>query len=588
MKPILFVILSILCSSVFSQKIEISDIEKKKIQTQFNTKKTSDSFNISLEGNSDLNLCFGDIAGRIAWIPPGISGGTPYNGLEEINNAIENGDINQDTPYVDPSSTGNYYLGPFIYLDNNNCDGEYDGTETLMENINELPAGCYIVYVIDALGTHSEISNITISEPTEIMTLIPLINNECDGNEDGSIEIQINGGTPFNIGEEYIYAWSGPDNFSANTQNINQLNSGTYTLTVKDSNNCIKNFDFIIESLSCGISQTIDLEEGWSIISTYINPYDNNIESIFNSVINNLEIVKDENGNVYWPLFGLNSIGNFTIGEGYQVKMNYFDQILIEGDLIPYNTPIIFNEGWNLIGYLHPEPSNPIQMMNSIVSNNGPMKILKNSAGNVYWPEFGLNSIGNMNPGEGYQIKLENFTQFSYPSISARYEHTSIESTIYFKQPKKTDQNMIIGIPNKSWKNHINIGDEIGVFDSDNNLIGASVYSNNNLAITIWGDDILSEEKDGAKNGELIKFKLWDSYNNTEKELYITWKEGTQKYTKNAINIANNISTYNNHPNRKLIASHDLLGRNIENPTENQIIFHIYDDGLVKKQYFFK
>ena len=40
------------------------------------------------------------------------------------------------------------------------------------------------------------------------------------------------------------------------------------------------------------------------------------------------------------------------------------------------------------------------------------MKILKNSVGDVYWPEFGLNSIGNMSPGEGYQIKLENLTQF--------------------------------------------------------------------------------------------------------------------------------------------------------------------------------
>ena len=588
MKSILFVILSMLYTCVFSQKIEFLDIEKKNIQTNFNTKKSSNIFNITLEGNSDLNLCFGDGEGRIAWIPPGISGGTPYNGLGAINNAIENGDINEETPYVDPTSTGNYYLGPFIYSDNNNCDGEYDGTETLMNNINALPAGCYIVFVIDALGNQSEINSITISEPTEIMTLIPLITNECNENEDGVIEVQINGGTPFDLGEEYIYAWNGPNNFSSNNQNINQLIAGTYTLIVKDANECIKSFDFIIESLSCGINQTIDLQEGWSIISTYINPNNNNIESIFSSVINNLEIVKDENGNVYWPFFGLNSIGDFTIGEGYQVKMNDFDQISIEGDLIPYNTPIIFNEGWNLIGYLHPDPGNTIQMMSSIVSNNGPMKILKNSSGNVYWPEFGLNSIGNMMPGEGYQIKLENLIQFSYPSISARYGFIPKESTVYFDNPIKTDQNMIIGIPNNSWKTHINIGDEIGAFDCNGNLIGSAVYNNDNLAITVWGDDIISGKKDGARHGELIELKLWDYHNNTVKKLFIIWKKGNQTYTKNAINIVENISSYDNHQGERLISTHDLLGRNVRDNTKNQIIFQKYDNGFVKKKYFFK
>lgn len=587
MKTILFIILNLICVSVFSQKIEFSDMKKKTTQLDISNKKISSNFSIFLEGNSDLNLCFGDQGGRIAWISPGISGGTPYNSLEEINTAIANGLIPQESPYVDPNSSGNYYLGPFIYLDNNNCDGEYDGSETLMENINELSAGCYIVYVIDALGNHSEITTIIISEASEIMTLIPLITNECSGNEDGSIEIQISGGTPFNLGENYIYSWSGSNNFTANTQSIYQLTAGQYTLSVKDANECLKTFNFIIESSNCGISQTIDLEQGWSIISTYIDPNNNNIEFIFSSVIDNLEIVKDEHGNVYWPIFGLNSIGSLMIGEGYQVKMSYFDQISVEGSLIPHNTPIIFHEGWNLIGYLHPEPSNIIQLMNSIVLNNGPMEILKNSAGNVYWPEFGLNSIGDMIPGEGYQIKLDNLMEFSYPSISARYGNITEESTLYFEEPIKTDQNMVIGLPLNSWKINVNIGDEIGAFDDNDNLIGSTVYNNYNLALTIWGDDLLSENKDGAKDGELIKLKLWDSYQNEEKELLIVWEKGNQNYAKDGISIAKDISFVKNHEDRKLISTHDLLGRHTKANITNQVIFQIYDDGIVKKKYLF-
>ena len=55
-----------------------------------------------------------------------------------------------------------------------------------MEDITSLAAGCYIVYVIDALGNQSQINSIIISEPTEIMTLIPLINNTCNEETNGS------------------------------------------------------------------------------------------------------------------------------------------------------------------------------------------------------------------------------------------------------------------------------------------------------------------------------------------------------------------------------------------------------------------
>ena len=586
MKLSIFLILSILHFSVFSQKIDYINIENNNTQNEIASKKTND-FTISLEGNSDLNLCFGDLKGRIAWISPGITGGEPYNNLIDINSAIENGEIPENPPIIDPNSSGNYYLGPFIYLDNNNCDGVFDGTETLVENINELAAGCYIVYVIDALGNKSEISSISISEPSEIMTLIPIINNECTGNGNGSIEIQINGGTPFNMGEEYFYNWLGPNNFSSNNQNIYQLISGTYSLSVKDSNNCLKNFQFIIQSDTCIVSQTINLQQGWSIISSYINANNNSMESIFNSVVTNLEIVKDENGNVYWPIFGLNSIGNFEIGEGYQVKMNYFDQITIQGNIIPFNTPITFNEGWNLIGYLHPEDGNAIEMMNSIVLNNGPMKILKNSTGDVYWPEFGLNAIGNMSPGEGYHVKLENLTQFSYPSLFARYGKLTTQSKIYFNEPIKTDQNMILGIPLEAWEIDIKVGDEIGVFDSSENLIGSSTFNGNNLAITIWGDDALTESKDGAIENEKFKLKLWHSLNNTEQELLIKWKNGNENYIKDGINIAQSVEKYSYTENKKIISNKDLLGREIKTNKKNQIIFQIHNDGSVIKKYIF-
>ena len=192
MRPKILIFLILLFSSIFSQKLDSSNSIEKNNLNKISLNNTSSEFYITLEGNSDLNLCFGDLKGRIAWIPPGISGGVPFNNLDEINEAINNGYITENSPIVDPLSSGNYFIGPFIFSDDN-CDGEFNENETQMNNISELPAGCYLVYVIDALGNQSEINSITISEPSEILSLIPIINNECSNQNNGSISVEFNG-----------------------------------------------------------------------------------------------------------------------------------------------------------------------------------------------------------------------------------------------------------------------------------------------------------------------------------------------------------------------------------------------------------
>ena len=377
-------------------------------------------------------------------------------------------------------------------------------------------------------------------------------------------------------GDEYIYSWTGPNGFTSSTKDITNLSAGVYTLIAKDQNDCMQNFNFTVNSMSCGASQIIDLIEGWSIISTYIDPIDDNIENVFDDVIGNVStqpnfievVVKDELGNVFWPYFGLNSIGDLTIGKGYQVKMNFFNQLEIYGDVIPYNTPLILNSGWGLLGYLHQDPYNVEFLMESIVDELNPsasnLIILKAGDGNVYWPTFSLNNIGNLNPGEGYQIKMNTTQVFSYPNISGqRNDNFNIQESIHFEKPMQTDQNMTIGIPYYAWQETPKIGDEIAAFDQNGNIIGISIFNGNHLALTIWGDDVTTYHKDGANEYEKISFKLWDSVNNTEKELEFVWERGGDSYIKNGISIAQNIILNNQGDSKNIISITDILGREI-------------------------
>ena len=53
-------------------------------------------------------------------------------------------------------------------------------------------------------------------------------------------------------------------------------------------------------------------------------------------------------------------------------------------------------------------------MFNSIIDS---IDIVKDSEGNALWPLFNLNSIGDLQPGKGYQIKMLNTINFQYPSL---------------------------------------------------------------------------------------------------------------------------------------------------------------------------
>jgi hypothetical protein len=62
----------------------------------------------------------------------------------------------------------------------------------------------------------------------------------------------------------------------------------------------------------------------------------------------------------------------------------------------------------------------------------------------------------------------------------------------------------------------IEVGDEVAVFSTDGICAGAGVWTGENLAIAIWGDDVLTPEKDGLYEGEAITLRLWDSSTDME------------------------------------------------------------------------
>ena len=166
----------------------------------------------------------------------------------------------------------------------------------------------------------------------------------------------------------------------------------------------------------------------------------------------------------------------------------------------------------------------------------------------------------------------------------------NFQKTEYFanQKPVKTGNNMILGIPESCWAITPEINDEIIIYDNSGIVVGLGIYKDEMNAITIWGNDYLTEEKDGLYNGEKFHIKLWK---NTEQKMYDlnihNFKEGGDIYSVNGISIAQTITLSEIH-SKELIQITDILGREIDINKKEKVLIYIYDDGSVENKYVIK
>lgn len=101
---------------------------------------------------------------------------------------------------------------------------------------NNLAAGNYTVTVTDAQGCNL-VATYPVNQPTAILLSGVTTNLDCFGNNTGSVNLSVSGGSP-----AYIYRW----NTGARTEDISGLAAGTYTVTVTDGNECSATATFTV------------------------------------------------------------------------------------------------------------------------------------------------------------------------------------------------------------------------------------------------------------------------------------------------------------------------------------------------------
>ena len=305
--------------------------------------------------------------------------------------------------------------------------------------------------------------------------------------------------------------------------------------------------------------QTIPLNENpytnWDLVSTYMNSNDD-VEAIMSPILNNFIIIKDASGLVYWPAIPVSTLDNLNTLEAYAIKTWSPEEINISGDFVqPEFTNNQWVEGWNFISYPRYWSNSVETSLSAVLSD---IKLLKDDSGNIFWPELGINTMSNMEAGEGYLLKLNNESDFSFDSNSDFYPENPFDAVLpggsfssdigarygsdleNFDLPVTTYLNMTIGFPVNSL--NVEDGDELAVFDQLGNLVGVSKLKSGNNYIVVWGDDEETIDKDGLLLDEKMIFKLWKKQ---EDKIFIVipqWSEGSDNFSVNGINIAESVN----------------------------------------------
>ena len=166
--------------------------------------------------------------------------------------------------------------------------------------------------------------------------------------------------------------------------------------------------------------QELVIPQGWFYYSSYMNS-NIPISEVFSTIHNSVYYVKDFNGEIYFPSWNYDGIGEIKVDESYMIKSNEESFLEVFGDKVsPDSVPINLVSGWDFVPYLRDSPANIEDVFSELIENNN-LIIAKDYHGGIWIPDYSIDNIDSLYPGQGYIIKLNEPHEFYFLSNHDEY-----------------------------------------------------------------------------------------------------------------------------------------------------------------------
>jgi len=155
-------------------------------------------------------------------------------------------------------------------------------------------------------------------------------------------------------------------------------------------------------------------------------------------------------------------------------------------------------------------------------------------------------------------------------------------NTERFARPVNTGLNHTLLILGSAWEISPEIGDEIAVYDSENNMVASVAWSpeqEGHAALAIWGDDEMTSAKEGMNKAERFRIVLFDKSEDSMTQLKVNrWERGQDVFIKDGVSVVGSIEF-----DRAITQDLELF-QNVPNPVidNTSISFFLPTAGKVK------
>jgi len=277
----------------------------------------------------------------------------------------------------------------------------------------------------------------------------------------------------------------------------------------------------------------------------------------------------------WWPEEGFNTIGNWDMYQGYKIKVTEEVEMNIPGTT-PDNRIISLNTGWNLIPVL----SSCAVGVEDLFQQTGVVMIKEVAGWRIYWPDLGINTLVDLQPGKAYYVFMANPGAVLFPDCDGLKTSGNVKVENVFEDGlipaawqtfSPTASSHVIGVPARF---DINVefepGDVIGVFDNYDICFGYTIWDTENTSINAFADDPVTPNKDGFYEGEIITFRKYENATGNITDMQVEYSDeypvhsGT--FVSNAISLLKSVTV--NSTNISFIENDKLTV--YPNPVTNQ------------------
>lgn len=137
---------------------------------------------------------------------------------------------------LDKDSEPNGFILPFVNEGGSDFDCSWSGPGGFSSDdrwIFDLAPGVYNADITTACGTTFSIERV-ISAPAAWSVQTDVTEASCEDAADGSVDVTVEGANA-----PYTFAWSGPNEFTSDQEDLEMLFPGTYQLDITDASGCV-------------------------------------------------------------------------------------------------------------------------------------------------------------------------------------------------------------------------------------------------------------------------------------------------------------------------------------------------------------